>query len=292
MSELLVTGMAYLDVFVPPVTPPPAGQELLADAITLSFGGALNSASVGKALGLQVTLAVPVGDGIADHALVRQAARLGIALKTLHSSDDPAISLVLSAAGERAFVSAADYSALDRVERLPGARWILVTGLEEAARLAAPLARARQAGAAVAVSGSWAPQRLAEMARQHDRPWDLLVLNEDEATCACADASHAPVLLQGVARSIVVTLGSAGAHGIIDGVAVRTEARAVEVCDSTGAGDAFCAGLLAGLIRGLAAGPALEAGACAAAHVLQQRGGMLHDPVRVAALAKEMPWMC
>jgi ribokinase len=290
VSELLVAGMAYLDIFVPRVAPPDAGQELFVDAINLGFGGAANSASVGAALGLQVTLAVPMGGGIADHALARLARRLGIALEALPAADDPAISLVMSDAGERAFVSAADFSALDRVRRLPAAAWILVPGLEEAARLAAPLRRARREGAAVAVSGSWAPQRLAQLGRQQGCPWDLLVLNEQEAVAACADLARAPQLLANTARSVVVTQGAAGAFGVLDGQPVRVGAAPVEVRDATGAGDAFCAGLLAGLIRGWPAQAALQLAAGAAAHILVQRGGVLQDPARVAALAEEMTW--
>jgi sugar/nucleoside kinase (ribokinase family) len=290
MTELLVAGMAYLDVFVARVRPPPAGQELFVDAIKLGFGGAANSASVGAALGLQVALAVPVGDGIADYALARLAKRLGIALTAFPAGDDPAISLVLSEAGDRAFVSAADFGALDLVADLPAAAWIHVAGLEEAGRLAAPLRRARRNGALVAVSGSWAPHRLAELAERRDCPWDLLVLNEKEALSACGEAARAPSLLAGAARSVVVTQGAAGAFGMLGGEPVRVAAPAVAVCDATGAGDAFCAGLLAGLIRGMPAAPALRAGACAAAHILQQRGGLLDDPVRAAALAKEIRW--
>ncbi len=282
MSELLVAGMAYLDVFVPRVAPPPPGEEVFVEAIRLGFGGAANSASVAAALGLRVALCVPVGAGIADLALAQLAARLGIALEALPAPDDPAISLVLSDARERSFVSAAHFDALDRVTRLPPARWIHVPGLEEAARLAAPLARARSDGARVAVSGSWSPPRLAQLGAQRGRPWDLLILNEKEAAAACG--------LAGAAASVVVTLGAAGAAGVLDGQSVRVAAAAAEVREATGAGDAFSAGLLAALIRSMPAAPALQFAARAAAHIMQQRGGLLDDPARIAALAKEIPW--
>jgi sugar/nucleoside kinase (ribokinase family) len=290
MSELLVAGMAYLDVFVPQLAPPAAGEELFVDAIRLGFGGAANSASVGAAARLQVTLCVPMGRGIADQALAQLAARLGITLAALPANDDPAISLVFSDAYDRAFVSAAQFDALDQVTSLPRSKWIHVPGLEEAARLSAPLARARREGARVAVSGSWVPPRLAQLAGLDNRPWDLLVLNEKEAVAACGDAASAPERLGQAASSVVVTLGAAGAFGMLDGEPVRVAAAAAEVCDPTGAGDAFCAGLLAAMIRGLPAAAALQFAARAAAHMLQQRGGLLQDPGRVAALAEEIPW--
>ncbi|PWF49433.1 carbohydrate kinase family protein [Massilia glaciei] len=290
MSELLVAGMAYLDVSVPRVAPPAPGEERFVDAIGLRFGGAANSASVGAALGLRVTMCVPVGAGIADQALAALAARLGIALTPWPARDDPAVSLVLADEHDRAFVSAADFGALDRVTHLPPAKWIHVPGLEEAARLAAPLARARAEGAKVAVSGSWAPHRLAALAAQGGRPWDLLILNEKEAVATCGDAAAAPGRLADAATSVVVTLGPAGAFGMLDGETVVAAAVPVAVCDPTGAGDAFCAGMLAALIRGLAPSAALRFGSRAAAHILQQRGGVLQEPTRMAALAEEITW--
>lgn len=290
MRELLVAGMSYLDIFVPRTAAPPAGQEVFVDAIALSLGGATNSASVAAALGLDVALCVPLGNGIADLALTAFGAQLGIALLPLAADDDPAISLVVSNDTDRAFVSAASYATLDRVADLPPSRWILVPGLEEAARLAPALARARLAGARIAVCGSWNPLRLARLAHQTGAPWDLLVLNEREAAAACGAPYDAPRLLAGAAGSVVVTLGSAGAYGWLEREAVTAEAPVVQVVDTTGAGDAFCAGLLSALIRDQRPACALAFGAAAAAHIVQQRGGTLHDPARIAALRKEVPW--
>ena len=293
MSELLVVGMAYLEVFVPRDAPPEPGEERFVDGIGLGLGGAFNTASVAAALGLQVTLCVPMGRGIADHAVALYAQRLGITLAALPARDDPAISLVYADARERAFLSTADFDALDRVQELPAAGWVHVPGLEEASRLAAPLARARRAGARIAVSGSWAPHQLAQLAAQRDCRWDLLVLNEKEARAACGDVASAPQRLAGAARSVVVTLGAAGAFGLLDGSAVRIAAAAVEAVDTTGAGDAFCGGLLAALIRGAPPEPALRHAGRTAAAILKQRGGLLDDPARMAALstmAEEMKW--
>lgn len=282
--------MCYLDVFVPRCALPPPGQEVFVDAISLRLGGAANSASVAAALGIDVALCVPQGDGIADMALGTVAKQLGIALAPLPAGPDPAISIVLSDPHERAFISAASFGALDEVEALPAATWILVPGLEEAARLSGPLARARRDGALVAVSGSWRPQRLAELAQLAGRPWDLLVLNESEAEAACGSAARAPELLAGAAHAIVITQGARGAFGILGMQTVRTAALPVEVLDTTGAGDAFCAGLIAALLRGADPQAALGMGARAAAHIVGQHGGLLQEPARIAALAKEIIW--
>jgi len=120
------------------------------------------------------------------------------------------------------------------------------------------------------------------------------VLNEKEAEAACGDAAGAPALLSGAAHSVVVTLGAAGAFGVIDGVAVRTAAEPSEpgaTLDTTGAGDAFCGGLLAALGRDAAPQAALRCASRAAAHILKQRGGLLADPALMAAMAEEMQWI-
>lgn len=287
MTDLVVVGMAYFDVFVPPHEPVAPGEELFIDGMQLTLGGALNTASVAAALGLNVTLCVPMGTGIVDQAVALLAARLSITLVPISTRDNPAISLVCSDAGDRSFVSSADLDALASIERLPRAAWIHVPGLEEASRLTRVLALARQDGARISVSGSWSVQQLGRLAgNQMDAaPWDLLVLNEKEALAACGDVANAPELLAGAAHSVLVTLGPKGAFGMLDGVPLQALAAPVPgaapvpalVLDTTGAGDAFCGGLIAALLQGAAPAQALRHGIHTAARILSQTGGVVSD---------------
>jgi ribokinase len=119
-------------------------------------------------------------------------------------------------------------------------------------------------------------------------PWDLLVLNEKEAVAACGSIDTAPQLLAGAASAVIVTMGPNGARGTLDGASFSAPAAPAAVIDTTGAGDAFCGGLLAALVRGLAPAAALQVAARAAAIILEQRGGMLSAPDRMAALAREI----
>ncbi|MFZ3159583.1 MAG: carbohydrate kinase family protein [Rhodoferax sp.] len=289
MTDLVVVGLAYFEVFVPPHARPAPGEEVFVDGMTLALGGALNTASVAAALGLRVTLCLPMGHGIADQAVDLLAQRLGITLAPLPARDNPAISLVFSDARDRAFVSTAELAVLADVRELPASAWVHVPGLEEAARLAAPLARARQRGARISVSASWSPQQLAQLARRRDRAWDLLVLNEKEAQAACGQAEGAPARLAGAAHSVLVTLGDQGVAGVLDAVPLRLPAVPTQVLDSTGAGDAFCAGLIAALVRGNTPEAALQAGSLAAARILTQTGGLVTDPALMAGLTQENP---
>lgn len=273
--DLVVVGMAYFEVFVPPHVRPSPGEEVFVDGMTLTLGGALNTASVAAALGLNVTLCLPMGEGLVDQAVKVLAQRLGITLMPLPAPDNPAISLVFSDAQDRAFVSTAALDTLRTVKRLPASTWVHVPGLEEAARLATPLAQARQQGAHISVSGSWSPHQLQRLATRHGRPWDLLVLNEKEAQAACGGAQNAPANLSAAADSVLVTRGSHGVTGTLNGTRVQAPSAPVTVRDATGAGDAFCAGVIAGLVRGMPPLAAVQLGTHAAALVLQQTGGLV-----------------
>jgi len=287
MPDLVIVGLAYFEVFVPPHTRPAPGEEVFVDGMTLALGGALNTASVAAALGLRVTLCLPMGHGLVDQAVSLLAQRLGITLAPLPARDNPAISLVFSDVQDRAFVSSAQLDALTGVRQLPASAWVHVPGLEEAARLAEPLAQARRQGARISVSASWSPRQLAQLARRQDRAWDLLVLNEKEAQAACGQAADAPARLAGAAYSVLVTLGEQGVAGVLDAVPLRVPAVPTQVLDTTGAGDAFCAGLIAALVRGNMPEAAVRLGSHAAARILTQTGGLVTDPALMAGLTQE-----
>jgi ribokinase len=275
----------YFEVFVPGQHVPAAGEEEFVKTIRLGLGGALNTASVASALGLSVTLASPRGDGLSDGAIVQRVAQLGIATAHWPARADPAVSLVFSGPDDRAFLSAADFASLGQCEVLPNAQWIHVPGLLEARYLAAPLAKARAAGARISVSASWAPGELAALKNIRSQPWDLLVLNSKEAALAASDPSQAPARLQGAAADVVVTDGANGAFGLLGGHWVSCPGvAAIAVTDFTGAGDAFCGGLLAAVIRNIEGGHALNYACKVAARLLTQSGGVVESPAFLADL--------
>ena len=282
--DLVVVGMAYFEVFVPPHQRPPAGEELFVDGMQLALGGALNSATVAAALGLKVCLCVPLGQGIVDQAVVLLTKRLGVRLKPLAASDNPAISLVFSNASDRSFVSTSEFEVLAKVKQLPKSRWVHVPGLEEADRLEAPLALARRNGARISVSASWSPGQLDQLAKRNRPAWDLLVLNEKEALRACSDVATAPQRLAGAADSVLVTLAANGVFGVLEGTTLQSPAETAQVIDPTGAGDAFCGGVIAGLLRGATPKSAVQLGTGAAARILKQTGGLVTDPGIMADL--------
>lgn len=82
---------------------------------------------------------------------------------------------------------------------------------------------------------------------------DLFVPNDDEAghlTGASDPVEQARRLAAMGAGMVAVTLGGEGLVFLEEGRAYRAEAYPIEARDQTGAGDAFAAGLIAGLVRG------------------------------------------
>jgi sugar/nucleoside kinase (ribokinase family) len=142
----------------------------------------------------------------------------------------------------------------------------------------AAVAAARQAGLRVSVDAASAAPLAAAGATALDwlRGVDLLLANLDEARVLVGDPTADPAdaarTLTGLARSVVVKLGAAGAIRADGDRLVRTEAVPVEVVDPTGAGDAFAAGLLAAELSGADPVAALRAGAALGARAVSRLG--------------------
>jgi sugar/nucleoside kinase (ribokinase family) len=251
---------------------------VLVDEMPVRLGGALNTASVATALGADVVLVHPAGDGITDLAVRFYTEFLGIASQRFGARPDPALSLVLHSRRDRSFVTYADYRSLGGCPGLPPATWIHVPGLVEARLLENRLAQARARGSRISVSGSWAPKELEQLRLLDDEPWDLLVLNTDEAYYAAGGSEGGIDEIADAASDIVITDGEAGAFGVIDGAFHSVPAVRADVQDTTGAGDAFCAGFLTARMTGRDPTDALEMAVRVASRQLGLPGGVPSDP--------------
>ena len=104
---------------------------------------------------------------------------------------------------------------------------------------------------------------------------DILFGNEDEVRqlTGCDQLGDCLDVLSPKVATLVVTRGGAGATACKGGERVDIPAAPVaSVVDTTGAGDLFAAGFLAGLYRGRPVRGCLEAGAVAAAEVISHFG--------------------
>ncbi|MDI4659086.1 adenosine kinase, partial [Xanthobacter autotrophicus] len=111
---------------------------------------------------------------------------------------------------------------------------------------------------------------------------DLVFCNEGElkSLYETADFDAAIVALRRDAREAVVTRSEKGACFVTSGAVVSVPAHPVEkVVDTTGAGDLFAAGFLAGYTRGLDPATALRLGALAAGEIIGQMGARPQRPL-------------
>ena len=278
---LCVAGLVYFEVFLPEnIGDIRLGREIFVDDIEVGLGGALNSASVAAALGVDTTLAHPQGHGHTDAAVASELQKLHLNSLTWSVDDDPAISLVRSNSGDRGFASRAHYSALRRCPPLANYDWVHVPGLQEADQLDARLRQARNTGTTVSISGSWAPECLDELSTHTGKPrWDVLILNRDEADRATStEGPRALEQLHGVANDVIVTDGAQGVYARVDGTDVELDVPSVDdFVDATGAGDAFCAGYIAGQLQSGRSDESLDLAITAAAEVVRISGGVVYD---------------
>jgi sugar/nucleoside kinase (ribokinase family) len=164
----------------------------------------------------------------------------------------------------------------------PGAGHLHVAGyalLDPGARPAAlaAIAAARAAGYPISVDpASAAP--LAAAGPAAFLGWvagvDLLLPNRDEASAltGLTEPAAAARALAAHVREVVVTLGADGALWTDGRRLVRAPAAPAAAVDTTGAGDAFAAGLLAARVAGAAPEAALAAGARLAAEAVARPG--------------------
>jgi ribokinase len=150
---------------------------------------------------------------------------------------------------------------------------LLRSGSRPAARAA--ISRALERGISVSVDPSSAALLSPEFL-DHAHGAGLLLPNAEEARMLSGedDPERAARALAARFREVVVTLGAEGALWTDGRETVRRDAVPVEaVVDSTGAGDAFAAGLLAARLDGAGPDEALAAGARLAARAVAQAGG-------------------
>lgn len=271
MASVTVIGDALLDVQVAPARPPLPGGDVPASVRLRPGGQGANLAVRLARRGVEVHLACALGDDPAG-AIVRETlAREGVHLASTKAADATgSVVVLLDPDRERTMLS-------DRVPlaprihaaTLPPADWLVVSGyllLEaDASRLVDDLGRLTSR--CLLVGCSLDPAEVPDWtARASAIGPDLLVLNAEEAALLGGDAADVAARL-GV-PAVVVT-DRAGARAVAAGTTAEVAAPPADgpLVDTTGAGDAFAAALLAELAGGSwpPLGVALEAALAVAA---------------------------
>ena len=301
--DLVVVGDCNPDVLVlgGDVTPAFGQQEKLVEGIWMVVGGSAAITAVAAArLGLSVELVAAVGADPAGDFLLGQLHREGVGTAAVAVRDGmpTGMTVALSRGADRAILTAPGAVASLTVQDVPTtlltmARHVHISSyflLEHSLgpALAAMLAVARAAGAATSLDTNWDPagkwgddHLYASLAQT-----DVLLPNETEALRIAGEPTlqAAGSALAARGPRLVVKLGERGVLCVDGPVWHRAELPPVTPVDATGAGDCFNAGLISGLLRGLALPDAAALGCAVGALSTRAVGGTASCPDLPSAL--------
>ncbi|MFI9381570.1 carbohydrate kinase family protein [Kutzneria sp. NPDC052558] len=289
---VIVVGDSALDVVARHHTPIVSGGDSRAD-IALAVGGAgANTAAWLASLGVDTVLVGRVGDDMAGRQVRAELEAVGVRCAMAIDPTAPTCCVVvlvddegqrsmLADRGANARLAGSDLTVnlLETASHLHLSGYVLLDPRSREAGLEM-LAAARGAGLTTSVD----PQAALHITKQGPTTFltavsgvDLLLPNTDEleALTGSRDPSSAAELLDHVG-AVAVTTGAEGASWI-DRVG-RWDVPAVEATcvDSTGAGDAFDAGLLSAWLKGQPPLDVLRAGVAAGSEAVSRVGGQPH----------------
>ncbi len=254
--ELLVVGSANADLVTVVDRHPSAGETVLgSDLVVYPGGKGANQAVAAARLGARAALLARVGDDAHGRLLVDSLAAAGVDTAGVRSGGAPTgVALIaVSPSGDNTIVVSpganhrlTPQDVVDAGPLLAGASVVSLQLEIPPETVAAAAHAAGDVGTRVVLNPS-PPARLPDEVLA---VCDPLVVNEHEARSllgSAADEGGAAVWAEALRalgpRSVVVTLGPAGAllHGP-DGV-LQVDSPAVDSVDTTGAGDAFTGAL-------------------------------------------------
>ncbi len=289
MRPVVVVGDVATDVVVVLAGEPAPGSDRPAAIRTRGGGAGANVAFHLAVLGLPVSLAGCVGDDAAATVLRAElaAAGVGLALRTVAGAATGTIVSLVEPGGQRSMLAdrganlalqPADVPPLSPGGHLHLSGYTLLDPGPRSAGLAA-LSAAAVAGCTVSVD----PASTGPLSRYGVDRWledtasaTVLLPNADEARLltGCADVADAARALAGRHAVVAVSAGADGALWASGELLVHRPAHPTDVVDTTGAGDAFAAGLLTAWLAAQDVDPAdaLDAGLSLAAEVVRRPG--------------------
>ncbi|MBB6546739.1 carbohydrate kinase family protein [Nonomuraea rubra] len=282
---VVTVGVHIVDILARPVEHIPQGQDtVLVDQIRLTAAGAAAGTAVDLVkLGNDVVTMGAIGDDELGDFLLMILAKRGVDTSRLvrRAGEQTAASILpirpdggrpsFHVPGANLGVTLAD---LDQ-GLLRSARAIHLGGMDVTFGLGDPaffalLDEVRSSGAVVTMDLLSEMPDLLGLARAFLPHVDYVLPNESQAllmTGAADVESAARALLADGPRGVLVTLGAAGSLVVTEAGAEHVPAIKTDVSDTTGCGDAYCAGFLTGLLHGQDVPAAARWGTAAAARV-------------------------
>ena len=292
MSSLVVAlGAHVLDILARPVTHIPEGQgAALLEQVRFAPAGTAGGAAVGLAkLGLRTFAVGAVGDDTSGDLLAKLLAAHGV--DTSHIARKPGIEtstsiLPIRPSGERPALHLPGANLAFTIDDVPWnviqkAAYVHMGGNDVLRGLgrdgaATILRRARESGATTTMDllGEGSPRMLA-IIEPGIAFVDWFMPNAEQAcrlTGSNTAEGAASALLRRGARGIVLKLGERGSLMMTVQEKFLLPAHDVSVVDTSGCGDAYCAGFIRGLSMGWKPAACMRLGNAAAALVAQGLG--------------------
>jgi sugar/nucleoside kinase (ribokinase family) len=299
--DLLVLGDANPDLIVRGDVVPQFGQaEKLVDRADLVIGGSGAIAACGAArLGLRVAFSGVVGEDVFGRFMLDALAERDVDTQSLvvDPSRPTGLSVVLSKGEDRATLSALgaiadrqkgviDHGLLRSARHIHVSSYFLQAGL--AADLPALFREAREAGATTSIDPNWDPTGewdggLLSLLAQTD----CFLPNSVEARSISGveDIDVAALTLAERGSIVAVKFGQGGGLALSGDEVVRSESIPADVVDTTGAGDSFDAGFLAGRLAGLPLSRCLQLAVACGSLSTRAAGGTAAQPTMDEAVA-------
>jgi len=269
VPAVVCAGLIIADLFVSPLSSlPRPGELVVSDGFLLDAGGcAVNTAVILTRLGVRTGLVGKVGDDEYGRWLRQSLARKRVLVDGVSTGRRTATSqtVILPVDGEdRRYIHVpganVELGVADIAPVLSGVRvlaiggYLALLGLDPEG-VADLLAGARTRGTAtlldvVVPRGADDPVKALRPVLPHV---DCFLPNKDEARLVTGHdnpADQARALLELGCASVVITCGAEGAVYADPARVIRVRPFPVEVVDGSGAGDAFTAGIILGLIEG------------------------------------------
>jgi sugar/nucleoside kinase (ribokinase family) len=275
--EVLCGGIVVADHVCTPISHVPAAGELvMADKMLLTIGGCAANAAVDLAkMGLRTAIVGRVGGDVFGRVVSDMLREHGIDVSCLKASPDNETSqtLIVNVKGQdrrfiHTFGANADFTAADlplkmlqRVKVLYLGGYLLMPNMRQE-ELVPVFEAAQRAGVKtvldVALPGPGEYLSRLEKLLPHV---DVFLPNHDEARVISGEKDpfrQAEFFHERGAKTAVVTMGSDGAVLVRDGMRLKAGVFSVPYVDGSGGGDAFDAGYIYGLLRGLDAEGCLQ----------------------------------
>lgn len=310
-GRVSVIGCVQVDLVVTPVEQlPPSGATRFVDDLGMRPGGAgANAALAFTDVGVRPRLAGALGDdqfgqwllgvmreaGLADELLLSVGQSTGATVAVEAPGRDRSF-LTYLGVNERWDATMIAPDLLD-CDHLLFCDYFAAPGMQGASARTI-LGGAREAGATTYFDTSWDPRDWPAETRQEVEGLlplvDVFLPNEAEA-CAIADRPGDPRSAAGWLQErsggwVVVKLGGEGCLAVgPGGVELSAPAPQVVLVDSTGAGDAFNAGLIAALARGEDWSAALRAASALASEIVARPVSARHPFASADPRSRSVP---